>query len=170
MKWFGFHDCSRLCSFHHRSIFATARGAVTSGAMKQSLLRCFDIGFFAQPNLQSRLLDGASKRKRQRPRQSRLESNIHGVQTGRGQFAGLATRQESNSRNSGGDGSQQTMHVTSATSSTDSCAGQFNPGSTMLGFRIIPSSSTRWQFSWMKTFAEPPPSLCGSIPECDRRP
>src|ERR1035441_8688340 len=73
-----------LCLFHFGSVFATARSAVASGAMKQSLLRCFDIGFFAQPNLQSRLLDGASKRKRQRPRQSRLESNIHGVQTGGG--------------------------------------------------------------------------------------
>jgi hypothetical protein len=41
--------------------------------------------------------------------------------------------------------------VMSAASSTDSCAGQFNPGSTMLGFKIIPSSRTRWQFSCMKT-------------------
>ena len=39
-----------------------------------------------------------------------------------------------------------------ATSSTDACVGQVNPGSTMLGFRIMPSSSTRWQLSWMKTF------------------
>ena len=65
-----FHDCCRLCSFHHGSVFAKARGAVTAGAMKESLLRCFDIGFFAQPNLQSRLLDGTGERKRQCPRQS----------------------------------------------------------------------------------------------------
>ena len=35
------------------------------------------------------------------------------------------------------------LTVASATSSTDSCFGQVNPGSTMLGFRIIPSSITR---------------------------
>ena len=29
---------------------------------------------------------------------------------------------------------------------------QANPGNTMLGFKIMPSSSTRWQLSWMKTF------------------
>ena len=35
------------------------------------------------------------------------------------------------------------LTVASATSSTVSCLGQVNPGSTMLGFRSMPSSSTR---------------------------
>src|SRR5664279_4377719 len=34
------------------------------------------------------------------------------------------------------------LTVASATASTASCLGQVNPGSTMLGFRIIPSSVT----------------------------
>ncbi len=36
-----------------------------------------------------------------------------------------------------------------AASSTDACVGQVNPGSTMLGFKIMPSSTTRWEFSWI---------------------
>ena len=64
----------------------------------------------ALPNFQSRLLDGAGKRKRQRPRQSRLEAKIHGIQTGRGQFSGLAAGQKCNPRNGGGDSSPKTLH------------------------------------------------------------
>ena len=41
--------------------------------------------------------------------------------------------------------------VVSATSSTDACVGQANPGSTMLGFKIMPSSRTRWELRWVKT-------------------
>ena len=91
-------------------VFATTRCAVAPGAMIQSLLCRQDVGLLTLPNLQSRLLDGAGKRKRQCPRQSRLESNIHGIQTGRGQFTGLAARQERNPRNGGGDGSQEAPH------------------------------------------------------------
>ncbi len=43
------------------------------------------------------------------------------------------------------------LTVASATSSTASCSGQVNPGSTMLGFRIIPSSLTLCVYSWLKT-------------------
>src|ERR1035437_453777 len=52
-------------------VFATTRCAVAPGAMIQSLLCPQDVGLLAFPNLQSWLLDGAGKRKRQRPRQSR---------------------------------------------------------------------------------------------------
>ena len=37
------------------------------------------------------------------------------------------------------------LTVASATSSTVSCLGQVNPGSTMLGFKIIPSNITPWE-------------------------
>jgi len=116
---------------------------VASGSMNQSLLCRRHVGLFTFPNLQSRLLDGAGKRKRQRPGQSRLESNIHGIQTRRGQFTGLATRQERNPRNRSGTVRKRHLTVASATSFTDACLGQVNPGSTMLGFRIMPSSVTR---------------------------
>ncbi len=43
------------------------------------------------------------------------------------------------------------LTVASATSSTGSCVGQANPGSTMLGFRIMPSSVTRCVHSWSNT-------------------
>src|ERR1700722_18660583 len=46
------------CLFHRGSVFATTCGAVTFGAMKESLLRGFHVGFFALPEFQSRLLDG----------------------------------------------------------------------------------------------------------------
>ena len=78
--------------------------------MKQSLLRRLHVGLLALPDFQSRLLDGAGKRKCQRPRQSRLESKIHGIQTGRGQFSGLAAGQKCNPRNGSGNGSQETFH------------------------------------------------------------
>ena len=97
-------------SFHRGAVFAAARSPVAPGSMIQSLLRRQHVGLLAVPDLQSRLLDGAGKRKRQRPRQSRLESDIHGIQTGRGQFSGLAARQERNPRNGRGDGSQETPH------------------------------------------------------------
>ena len=42
-----------------------------------------------------------------------------------------------------GTARKRQLTVASATSSTASCLGQVNPGSTMLGFRIIPSSVTR---------------------------
>jgi hypothetical protein len=47
--------------------------------MIQSPLRRQQIGFLASPNLQSRLLDGPSKRKCQSPRQAQFESGIHGI-------------------------------------------------------------------------------------------
>jgi hypothetical protein len=78
--------------------------------VNQSLLCRRHVALLAMPNLQSRILDGSGKRKCQRPRHLRLESDIHSIQTGRGQFSGLATRQERNSRNSGGDKSQETPH------------------------------------------------------------
>jgi hypothetical protein len=75
-----------VCRTHiliRRSIvFATARSPIAFGSMIQNLLCRRNIGLLALPNLQSRLLDGAGKRKRQGPRHSRLESDIHGIQTG----------------------------------------------------------------------------------------
>jgi hypothetical protein len=76
--------CHAHIRIHRGIVFATARCAVAPGAMIQSLLCRQHMSLFALPNLQSRLLDGAGKRKRQRPRQSRLKSNVHGIQTGRG--------------------------------------------------------------------------------------
>jgi hypothetical protein len=67
------------CLFHRGSVFATARRLVASGAMNQSLLGRDCVSFFASPNLHSRLLNGAGKRKCQRPWQLRLEPNVHGV-------------------------------------------------------------------------------------------
>src|ERR1035437_8974918 len=95
-SWFRHTRLSSSCPFHRGIVFATARSPVASGSMNQSLLCRQNVGLLALPNLQSRLLDGAGKRKRQRPRRSRLESDIHGIQTGRGPFTGLAARQERN--------------------------------------------------------------------------
>jgi hypothetical protein len=53
-----------VISFPSGSVFATARGAVVSGTMKQSLLCRFDVRLFALPDFQSRLLDGAGGRER----------------------------------------------------------------------------------------------------------
>jgi hypothetical protein len=78
--------------------------------MIESVLCRRNVRPFAVPNLQRRLLNGAGKRKRQRPRQPRLESDIHGIQTRRGQFWGLSARQEHNPGNRGGNRSQQTIH------------------------------------------------------------
>jgi hypothetical protein len=50
-------------SFHDGRVFAPTCGAIAFGTMQQGLLRPFDVGGFAPPNLQSRLLDGAGKRK-----------------------------------------------------------------------------------------------------------
>src|ERR1035437_9944897 len=60
-----FIDISCSCPFPRDSVFALARGTVASGAMKERLLSRFHVRLFAVPNLQSRLLDGAGKRKRQ---------------------------------------------------------------------------------------------------------
>ncbi len=117
----------------------------------QSLLRRRDVGLLASPDLQGRLLDGARKREHQRPGQSRLGPDIHGVQAGRGQFAGLAARQERDPRNGGRDGSQETSHRGVGHLVHRLLLGQVNPGSTMLGFRIMPSSTTRCVQSWSKT-------------------
>jgi hypothetical protein len=68
--------------FHLGPILAKACGTVALCSMIQSLLRRQHVAFLTFPNLQSWLLDGAGKRKRQCPRQSRLESNIHGIQAG----------------------------------------------------------------------------------------
>jgi hypothetical protein len=62
--------CYCSLRFHRGVIFATARRPVAPGAMKQSLLCRQHMGLLASPNLQRRLLDGAGKRKCQRPRQS----------------------------------------------------------------------------------------------------
>ena len=79
-------SCTGNCYLHRGIVFATARSPVARGSMIESLLCRQHVSLLALPNLQSRLLDGAGKRKRQRPRQSRLESDIHGIQTSRGQF------------------------------------------------------------------------------------
>ena len=86
------------------------RGPVAPGSMMQGLLCRRHAGLVAVPDLQGRLLDGAAERERQRPGQSRPESDIHGIQAGRGQFGGLAARQERDPRDGGGDGSQETPH------------------------------------------------------------
>ena len=103
---------SCLWIFHRSMIFATAGSPIAPGSMEQSLLCRFQFNVMARPYLQSRLLDGPGKLKCQRPRQSRLESDIHGIQTGRGQFTGLAARQERNPRNGSGNGSQETDKLT----------------------------------------------------------
>jgi hypothetical protein len=73
-------------------VFATSRSPVAPGAMVEGLLCCLYIVLVAMPYLESRLLDGTPKRKRQCPGESRLESDIHGIQMGGGKFAGLAAR------------------------------------------------------------------------------
>ena len=60
--------CSRR--FHRGIVCATARRQVAPGSMMQSLLCRQHVDLLTLPNLQCRLLDGAGKRKRQRPRQS----------------------------------------------------------------------------------------------------
>ena len=50
--------------------------------------------------------------------------------------------------------SRRQFTVASATSLTVAWVAQLRPGSTMLGFRIMPSSSTRWQLIWMKTLRQ----------------
>jgi len=63
---------SMIAPAYVRSIIAAysprRAAAVASGAMKESLLRCFHIAVFAAPNLQGRLLDSASKRKTPAPK------------------------------------------------------------------------------------------------------
>jgi hypothetical protein len=46
-------------------------------------------GVVAAPEIQSRLLNGTGERKAHGPRQSGFEPGVHGIQAGRGQFAGL---------------------------------------------------------------------------------
>ena len=57
--------CSRR--FHPRMIFAMERSVIASGSMIQGLLRRQHVCLLALPDLQGRLLNGASKRKHQRP-------------------------------------------------------------------------------------------------------
>jgi len=78
--------------------------------MIQSSLRRPLVRLLVMPNLQSRLLDGAGEGKRQGPGQARLEPDIHGIQTRRSQFGGLAARQERDPRNGSGHGAQETAH------------------------------------------------------------
>jgi hypothetical protein len=96
------------------------------------------------PNLQSGLLDRAGERKRQRPWQSRLEFDIQGIQAGRGQFSGLTAGQECIPGTAADTALSKHRTVVAATSRTSSCLRQVNPGSTMLGFRIMPSNVTRY--------------------------
>src|ERR1035441_2409593 len=91
-------------------IFAAARSPVACGAMIESLLRRMCVRLLAMPDLESRLLDHATERKRQLPGQLRLEPDIHGIQTCGGKFAGLAARQKRNPRNSGGHDAQKASH------------------------------------------------------------
>ena len=96
------------------------------------------------PYLQGRLLDGATVGKRQRPRQSRLESDIHGIETGGGKFPRLSAREKRNPRHRGGHGTQQALdRRIGYLIDIVCCVAQLDPGRTMLGFRIIPSSLTR---------------------------
>jgi hypothetical protein len=126
------------------SILATARCSVAPGAMIKSLLRRHHVRVLAFPELKSRLLNSAGKRKRHRPGQSRFESGIHRVQTRRGEFDGLSARQKRNARYRRGDDSQETSRSwRRPLVSTSSCFAHVSPGSTILGFRIMPSSVTR---------------------------
>src|ERR1035441_4723920 len=50
-----------------------------------------------------------------------------------------------------GTARKRQLTVASAASSIDSCLGHANPGTTILGFRIIPSSMTRCANSSLKT-------------------
>ena len=106
---------------HRGTVFATAGSPIARGSMIESLLCRQHVGFLALPNLQSRLLDGAGKRKRQRPRQSRLESDIHGIQTGRGQFTGWPPDRNAIPGTAAGTVRNRHLTVASATSFTSSC-------------------------------------------------
>jgi len=101
---------SCCCLFCRGRVFATACAAIAFGAMKQGLLRGFDVGPLATPNFQSRLLDGAGKRKRQGPGQLGLETKIHGIQSRRSQHGGLSAGQKCNPRDRSGNRSPQTLH------------------------------------------------------------
>ena len=67
---------------------------ITTGAMQQGLLGCGDIGLLVAPDPKGGLLDGAREREHERPWQTPadLVAGIHGIQTRRGEFAGLAAR------------------------------------------------------------------------------
>jgi hypothetical protein len=58
------------CYFHRGGVVATARSAVARGSMIESMLCRQHVDLLALPNLQSWLLDSASKRKGQGPRDS----------------------------------------------------------------------------------------------------
>jgi hypothetical protein len=74
------------------------------------VLRQKDVSLLAAPDLESRLLNGAGKRKRESPGEVLSESHIHGIQTRRSQFAGLTARQESNSGNGSRNSPQETLY------------------------------------------------------------
>jgi hypothetical protein len=61
-------------------------------SMVEGLLGRDHVVRIAMPYLQGRFLDGSTVRKRQRPRKSRLESDLHGIEMGRGKFPGLSAR------------------------------------------------------------------------------
>src|SRR5665213_1441856 len=71
------------------AILAAARGLVAGSPVIQRFLRRPNVGLLPFPNFHSRVLNGARKRKSNRPGQFVFEPDIHGVQPRRGQFAWL---------------------------------------------------------------------------------
>ncbi len=93
--------------FEGSIIFAAVSGSITPGTMIESVLCRLYLCGLATPDPQSRLLDGASKRKRHLPRKPGFVANVDRIQTSRCEFTGLTARKEDDSWHRGRDGSQQ---------------------------------------------------------------
>ena len=134
------------CLFHRSTILATQCRPVASGSMQQSLLRCWDIGVPAMPDIQSRVLDSTGKRESECPRKPRFWrscQHVHGIQRADANSPGWPPDRKAIPGTDAGTTRRRHCTVVSATSATVSCPEQANPASTMLGFTIILSSITR---------------------------
>ena len=101
-------------------------------------------GLLASPDLQGRLLDGAAERERQR--QGSRDRNLTFMAFKRAEASSpdWPPDKKATPGTAAGTTRKRQLTVASATSSTDPCSGQVDPGSTMLGLRIIPSGVTPW--------------------------
>ena len=98
-----------MVAFHLRVIFTATRRPVAHGSVIEGVLSRRFVRRNTMPYFKRRLLNSATERKRDGPRQPGLESHIHRIQTLRSEFTRLTTRQERHSWNSGRDDAAQAL-------------------------------------------------------------